>query len=194
MWPELRAVVGWLSVGSAVVFAAQPAQGPLPAQRALSDAPAHQSVLPTGTYTFQPGTWQQLLQRDLVTFAQQGKDSSLAVRTERARLKAGKMQLLKGFRDLLPALTFDFEDSTGKLAGGRFTVNNYRLDFRQPLFHGGALWHEALAARAKVHAFTASYAQALQDAQLEAMEAFLGYYAAEASAAEFRKLYQQVNA
>ncbi|MBI4971647.1 MAG: TolC family protein, partial [Candidatus Omnitrophica bacterium] len=84
--------------------------------------------------------------KSLEESVQRAKDVSLQMKLSTEKDKAAKWRTLKAFRELNTALNFEETYKIGSLTGtatmgSGFTSNAQRLNFKQPVFHGGNLWN-----------------------------------------------------
>ncbi len=97
------------------------------------------------------------------------------IKAAHERIGLEKRRIIVALRNLFPDASFEFYDKDGKYSGDRFVSNFYQTTFKQPVFHGGALWNTLLQKQSDWEAARKDYDAVLGDLWKDVAVAYFDY-------------------
>ncbi len=94
---------------------------------------------------------------------------------EHERIQLAKFKIAKAIRDLFPEAKITANIQSGSLTGASFLGDNWRAQFRQPIFHGGVLWNTLFMEWANLEIAHKSYDKAIADVVRDVSKAYFEY-------------------
>jgi len=131
--------------------------------------------------------------RNLDECVQRAIDASMPAKMAKERVKLSKQRIIKSLRDLFSAVNLELETRRGSLSDQAFTGNSYHMQFKQPIFHGGSLWHTYLKEDATLHSAEAEYNKVTQDLVQKVSEAYFDSLRAEQVLNDKREILKMAN-
>ena len=102
-------------------------------------------------------------------------DVYIPAQVAKERVSLAKFRIAKAIRDLLPEASFNAVVKSGSLSGASFLGDNWRMQFRQPIFRGGVLWNTLFLEMSNLEIAKAEYDKAISDLIADVSEAYLEY-------------------
>ncbi|HNV86572.1 MAG TPA: TolC family protein [Candidatus Omnitrophota bacterium] len=110
--------------------------------------------------------------RNLDECVRRAIDTSVSAKMAKERVKLAKQRIIKALRDLFSSVNLELETRHGSLSTQAFTGNSYHVQFKQPVFHGGSLWHTYQKEDATLHSAEAEYNKVTEDLVQKVSEAY----------------------
>lgn len=104
------------------------------------------------------------------------------------RIALAKFRIAKAIRELFPALTATGNIKSGHLSGASFVGDNWRMQFRQPIFRGGVLWNTMMLEFSNLDVAKSEYNQALSELVADVSEAYFEFERARNTLREQKEL------
>ncbi|GEM_PF-994357 len=131
-------------------------------------------------------------------------DVSLQVKLAKEKNGAAKYRAIKTFRDLWSEIRFELIHKNGELTGSPQTGADFksdmqRVNFKQPMFHGGTLWNTFREEAANAKASREELDKASSKLVLDVSEAYMNYaraqslFEAKSALAQKMELYKNQN-
>lgn len=113
--------------------------------------------------------------KTLATVLSRAIDVYIPAQVAKERVSLAKFRIAKAIRDLLPEASFNAVVKSGSLSGASFLGDNWRMQFRQPIFRGGVLWNTLFLEMSNLEIAKAEYDKAISDLIADVSEAYLEY-------------------
>lgn len=111
-------------------------------------------------------------QRSLDECVRRANQVSMQSKMTKEKVKLARQRIIKSLRDLFSSATFDMERREGSLSGQAFRGESFHMLFKQPVFHGGSLWHSFLKEQSTLHSVEAEYNKNVDEMIQKVSEAY----------------------
>ncbi len=114
-------------------------------------------------------------EKNLETVLGRAVEVYIPAQVAKERTTLAKFRIAKAVRELFPAYTITGNVKSGQLSSTSFIGDNWKMQFRQPIFRGGVLWNTLMLEFSNLEAAKSEYHQAISDLVADVSEAYFEY-------------------
>jgi len=133
------------------------------------------------------------IEKNLASILERAIEVYIPAKIEQERVRLAKFRIVKAIRDLLPEYTITGNYKNGVLSGDSFKSDNWRMQFRQPIFRGGVLWNSIRLQLSNLEIARRSYDQAIGNLLAEVAEAYFEYERSQNVLRDQKVLFEKVS-